>query len=363
MKKLTEEDFINKSNIVHNGKYDYSKVNYKGMNEKVLIYCKDCGSYFEQTPKNHIKGHGCPICARKGNNEYYKKIKNEKSLEFIKKAKTIFPEYDFSNSVYKGCSEKVEVVCPVHGKFSITPNHLLMGEGCPKCRYIKSGEKNRNSLSDLISQADKVHNGKYDYSLITEYKNNKEKYPIICPVHGTFYQSFNNHINGGQGCPKCASENRICCSNEDFIRKSKLVYGDKYDYSKTKYERSDGKVTITCKIHGDFEQIARNHLMGAECPKCHSNMSKGEEEIYLFLKELLGNEEIIRNDRNILDGMEIDLLVPKYGIGIEYDGLFWHSLENGKAPNYHLLKTINAEKKGIRLIHIYEDEWNEKKDI
>ena len=41
MKKLTEEDFINKSNIVHNGKYDYSKVNYKGMNEKVLIYCKD----------------------------------------------------------------------------------------------------------------------------------------------------------------------------------------------------------------------------------------------------------------------------------------------------------------------------------
>ena len=62
MKKLTEEDFINKSNIVHNGKYDYSKVNYKGMNEKVLIYCKDCGSYFEQTPKNHIKGHGCPIC-------------------------------------------------------------------------------------------------------------------------------------------------------------------------------------------------------------------------------------------------------------------------------------------------------------
>ena len=58
-----------------------------------------------------------------------------------------------------------------HGEFNITPLHLLSGEGCPKCRYIKSAASKRRSIGDVIDAANEVHNGRYDYSLITEYKN------------------------------------------------------------------------------------------------------------------------------------------------------------------------------------------------
>ena len=62
MAKLTQDQFINRSKEIHDGKYDYSKVNYINTNTKVKIICKIHGE-FEQTPKGHLKGFGCKACA------------------------------------------------------------------------------------------------------------------------------------------------------------------------------------------------------------------------------------------------------------------------------------------------------------
>lgn len=150
-------------------------------------------------------------------------------------------------------------------------------------------------------------------------------------------------------------------TTSEFINKAKIVHENRYDYSKVEYNNGNEKVEIICPKHGSFYQQPNNHLQGNGCPKCVIN-SKKEDDIEKYLSSLIGAENVIRKDRIVLRGKELDFYLPKYKIGIEYDGLYWHS-EVYKDKNYHLNKTNECEGKGIRLIHIFEDEWIQKKPI
>ena len=119
---------------------------------------------------------------------------------------------------------------------------------------------------------------------------------------------------------------------------------------------------ITCPIHGDFEQQPNNHLQGQGCKKCFKDKSNVEYEVLNFIKSKY-NGEIIENDRKILNGKEIDIFIPQKKLGIEINGLLWHSEFYIPNKNYHLDKTKLAESKNIRIIHIFEDEWKLKNDI
>ena len=83
-----------------------------------------------------------------------------------------------------------------------------------------------------------------------------------------------------------------------------------------------------------------------------------------FLDFLIDNILVFQSNSHILEGHEIDLLIPSMKIGIEFDGLLWHSeFFGGKKHKYHLDKTINANRKGYGLVHIFEDEFTLHKDI
>ncbi len=98
-----------------------------------------------------------------------------------------------------------------------------------------------------------------------------------------------------------------------------------------------------------------------ECPNCSTkSVSIYQETIKEFLTT--NNIEFVENCRKIISPLEIDFYLPKHNIGIEFDGLYWHS-EKYKGKKYHLNKTIKCEEKGIRLIHIFEDELLYKKEI
>ena len=90
-----------------------------------------------------------------------------------------------------------------------------------------------------------------------------------------------------------------------------------------------------------------------------------EKEIYEFCKSLLPEIEIIRNNRSIIKGtkdrnLELDIYIPSKNVAIEFNGIFWHSKTD---KDYHLYKTKECEKQGIRLIHVWEDLWKNKKEI
>ena len=86
----------------------------------------------------------------------------------------------------------------------------------------------------------------------------------------------------------------------------------------------------------------------------------------LEIKEYLESElglTVLNNDRKTLGGIELDLVVPSHNFAIEYNGLYWHTERLGKHKNYHLDKSKLCLDKGIQLIHIFEDEWKNKRDI
>lgn len=348
-KKITTSEFIEKAKAVHGDRYDYSLSKYKKMHEKLDIICPIHG-VFSQTAHSHLGGQGCPKCAIEKRAEK----KSDNLPKFIEKAKKVHGnKYDYSKVVYRGSQEKVCIICPEHGEFWQRPYAHIIGNGCKKCHFEKLNKK--DTMLEFIEKAKKVHGDKYDYSKV-EYNGTNVKVTIICPKHGEFEQTPNVHL-AGHGCPLCGLEkSHEIMSNETFIEKAKAIHGDKYDYSNIEYKGPFEYVSIICPKHGEFKQKASYHLSGNGCPKCVSNESKWEKEIYDYIKEKIPQLNVVENDRSVLNGMEIDIYIPELKIGFECDGLYWHN-EINKEKNYHRDKTNECNKKGIRLIHIFEDEW------
>lgn len=123
----------------------------------------------------------------------------------------------------------------------------------------------RKTREEFIKDSIEIHGNKFDYSNVV-YVNAQTHVNIICKIHGQFSIKPCNHINQKQGCAKCAGNTKITTS--EFKKKAREVHGDLYNYDKVEYTTSHEKVTITCKIHGDFKQQGYVHLQAHGCPAC-----------------------------------------------------------------------------------------------
>ena len=191
--KLSDEEFISKAKEVHGNKYDYSKVEYVNNRIPVIIICPEHGEFL-QAPDKHIGGHGCEKCGRIS-------IANKKRSskeEFIEKAiKVHGNKYDYSKVEYVANNIPVCIICPEHGEFLQSPSSHLNGCGCARCSRPHSGL----TKDEFVAEAKKIHGNKYDYSKV-EFTTTKDVVCIICPKHGEFFQSVDNHMRGN-GCPTC----------------------------------------------------------------------------------------------------------------------------------------------------------------
>ena len=295
-RKSDTNDFINKATEIYGDKYDYSKVEYKSAKDKIKIICKKHREFL-QTPNGHLNGKGCRECSTEINSDKQRKT----TIQFIEDAKKIHGDkYDYSNIEYKSTGENVIIICKEHGRFLQTPNnHLSKASGCIQCAGCY-----KSNTEEFIEKAKKIHGDNYDYSKV-EYKNVIEKVIIICRIHDAFEQSPNNHLNG-QGCYKC-SYNMFIFTNEDFIDKATEIHGDKYDYSKINYTKMNEKVIIICKEHSEFEQTPSNHITHKQgCQTCAGKYLSNTEEFINKAKEIHGNKydytkvDYIKSNQNII---------------------------------------------------------------
>ena len=314
--------FIKRATEKHNNKYDYSKVEYKNAHAKVCIICPEHGEFWI-TPNSHLNGHGCPQCS--GN-------KKENTKTFIERSKKIHGEkYDYSKVEYVNMHTKVIVICPYHGEFLVSPANHLRERGCPKCKSRKNliekykpvnTKNDKLTLESFIEKGKEIHGNKYDYSKVN-FKTNKDKICIICPIHGEFWQRVDGHLNG-KGCTKCGreklAETRIT-DFEEWLKCAKKIHGDKYDYSKTIYKNTNSKLCIICPEHGEFWQVPTSHLAKKGCPKCAQ--SHLENEVEMFLKK--NNINYISQHNFVWltynKKMHLDFYLPDYNIAIECQGL------------------------------------------
>lgn len=164
----TLEDFILKANETHNHKYDYSSTEYINSKTKVLIVCKEHGSFL-QNPSAHISGKGCPNCGQLTRS----KSKTFTTNDFINLSKKIHKNlYDYSLVNYVSSKSKVEIVCKKHGIFKQSLDvHVTQGSGCPSC----SREFNGYRKSDFLSKCKKGVGILY---LLKLYSNTEEFYKV-----------------------------------------------------------------------------------------------------------------------------------------------------------------------------------------
>ncbi len=355
--KITTESFLEECRKVHGDLYDLSKVKYTRAKDRVVVGCPVHGD-FEIEAYAFKKGSECQKCSfEKG---YAKtRLGLNTFIERAKKAHGDYYSYELIKEI-KNQTELVEIICPVHGVFEQKACDHTIGKGCIKCSFVRAGKKRRSTTEYFKKRAAKIHKGFYDYSK-SVYKTDREKVIIICPTHGEFKQSPASHLSGS-GCQKCGrykSEKSKYLTQSEFEQKIKDIHGEKYKVTGT-YTGTRDKIEITCKEHGIFKVIPNNAVSKMQgCPKCLPNASKSEIELNEFLEKYF---KTLQNSRSIISPFELDIVIPKLKIAIEYNGVYFHS-DKFLEDRYHLEKLEMCQDKGYKLIQVFEDEWTYKKDI
>ena len=265
-----------------------------------------------------------------------------------------------TQAAWNGSKSKIPIWCRDHGEFFIqqAANHMN-GQGCPKCGTSTTSNKRRKD--DPITALQAVHGDRYDYSRAS-YVNSHTKIEIVCQKHGPFLQRPNAHLRGN-GCPKCLLDRRKVNGaartqefTSTFAARAAEVHKGAYAIVQMPTRVHDIAV-LHCPKHGEFSQKAYSHLAGIGCPSCGSTTSYAQLEVSAFIEGLGVNVE--RENRTILDGLHIDIWAHELNIGVEYNGSYWHT--EARIGNRHREKYELATAKGVRLIHLFDFEWLERR--
>lgn len=131
-KRISVIDFCKRANKKHNNYYDYSKVTFTRLSDKIEIICPQHGSFW-QIANHHVNGgRGCRKCSLKSSKKFT-------TQQFITKSKQIHGDYyNYSQVNYISNYHSVTIICPFHGPFLQVPSSHLRNYGCPSCGPIKA---------------------------------------------------------------------------------------------------------------------------------------------------------------------------------------------------------------------------------
>jgi len=332
---ISQNVILKRFSDVYGDRYDYSKVYYTGMHEKVTIISKEYGE-FEQTPFNHLRGYG-----------YSKESIKVRDLDtFIKKSKDIFGDnFIYDNFIYTGIFNKSYLTCKKHDhRFLTSANTHLYAKhgGCSKCLE----DEKRISFSDFIKSCEETHKNFYDYSLVKEdvYDGiTRTKIDIVCPNHGVFNQSIFDHYTMGNGCPKCGNKKSRL---EDYIESILIRYNVNYTQHKlgliSPFELDFYLPDYNIAIEVNGLRYHTEHI-GKKGRQYHLNKSKmceniGIKLIHIFEDEIVHKPKIVLNRlRSILNKKTNKLYARKCEVRVIESGVKSSFLEK-----YHLQGDDNS---------------------
>lgn len=187
---------------------------------------------------------------------------------------------------------------------------------------------------NFISKVVKIHADRYNYDKV-EYVGAKKKVTIICKEHGEFNQTPNKHL-GGQGCPDCGKASSIKnrkSNTADFVIKANKLHNNIYSYGNVTYENNSTKVSISCPLHGNFNQTPSSHLNGNGCPDCgsiNSTLKQTHSKQDFIKKARLRHGDKFNYDNVVYinTNLKIKIICPVHG-------------EFEQKPSKHLLHDCN----------------------
>lgn len=172
------------------------------------------------------------------------------------------------------------------------------------------------SQEQAIQKMKNCHGNRYDYSKVI-YKQSTTPVEIICPEHGSFFQTPTIHWHGHH-CPKCAKKSKNKLTLDIVIQRFKKAHGDKYDYSKLSYTGKLIPVEIICPDHESFFARPVDHWNGTGCPKCTNKISRLEQIVYNILIDLIDFE--YQKHFEWLGLLTLDFYIPSLHLAIECQG-------------------------------------------
>jgi len=293
---------------------------------------------------------------------------------FIERAMKIHGDnYDYAKVNYIGARKKVIITCPIHGDF--LQNYILhvyRESGCPKCGSINHGRNSSMSVTTFLDKVNTIH-GDYTYPKLKLPDGMNTKIKVVCNKHGNFELLAKSHLYDKHGCLRCFRESRRG-TTEHFIKKSKRIYGDFYDYSNTTYTRVNDAINIHCPNHGDIEITPVDHYR-IGCFKCKRNRFQD-----LWLDEQhVPNDKVSRQVRIIINDklFIVDGFIENTNTIYLFHGDYWHgnpaiydpddiNHKNGKRYGDLYHKTMIYERtlkdSGYKLISIWEKDWLDTKN-
>lgn len=307
--------------------------------------------------------------------ERYEKLKQT----FIDKCAERWNEYELLGE-YQNKDTKILFRHKTCGnEFLMSPHNFKGGHGCPKCALKQKAESLKKAKGNKFLGI--INNSNGEYELRSEYVNYRTPVSVFHKKCGrTFSRIPNTILTGsysGELCSLCARDTDTKNKTYSLEEANERLSSINSEYEFVTYSGASHKAEVRHKVCGhkfDVKKAGPFILGDGHCPKCTTNISKVEREIYEWVKTLCPNAE--QSVRDVPNVSEIDVLIRDKGVGIEYNGHWWHSVQcltridekTGKprmtyaeAKKFHYLKSFWAEKASIRLIHIWDYEWADER--
>ena len=363
--------------------------------------CKNCNRNFET--KNPSKKYCSKECFKE-----YRLRPDILKITIEKRKKYNIEKYGVDNpaklneikeKTKQTCLKKYGVISPtlvsfIHEK-QIKTNIKKYGVKNP-CQNEEIQRKQKNTLfknygvtvplkNELIKEKLKQTNiNLYGIDNPAKLDKIKEKTKQTClKKYGEISPSINSNVKKKQ------IETNIKKYGVEFVQQNKEIKNKSCLNHKITYYK---KLFNTDRLHGvvvplfsldEYIKADYGKYLKFQCTKCktifedsliHGNIprcikcfplfqSESQKQITEYIKSII-NDKIIENDKSVLNDHELDIFIPSYNLAIEFNGLYWHSEIGGKKYRfYHVNKTRKCKNAGIKLIHIFEDEWINKKEI
>lgn len=268
-------------------------------------------------------------------------------------------------NITAGSSKKIWWLDELGHEWETTVLIRSSGSNCPYC----SSNKTLAGFNDLATTHPVLASQwKDERNIETVSAGSRYKATWECDKGHTWEAQVKNRTLG-RGCPYCSNHKRF-----EGLNDLTTVYphlASQWDKNKnTGFDiktislTSPEQVWWQCdKGHEWFCSVAHRTRKGLDCPVCYQSYgtSRMEQEVYEYLNEATGLLKVLSRTR--VNNHEIDIYIPEKNIGIEFNGLYWHSEDKGKDSKYHYDKWLACKDANVQLIQIWEDDWKEKPDL
>lgn len=292
-------------------------------------------------------------------NTYYKSMEEK----FIEKNKNRWKEYKYLGG-YTNSHAKVKLKHLTCGTtFEMVAGNFSTGHGCPVCARTSANKKlsttRGSAFLDWIAKSDG------EYVLASRYTNSRTPVRVFHRTCGRVFSRIPCTIWGksfsGELCTLCSKDNENKKKTYSVEQANKRLRAVNPEYEFLSYTGAGNDAVIRHTVCGNsFNGKGSYFLLGdGHCPFCTTNISKEEREVLNWFKSVCPDAE--QTVRSIPGVSEIDIYSPSAKVGIEVNGHYWHSLNKVKDKNYHRNKSLACEKQGIRLIHVWDYEWEDER--